>query len=331
MIFSFPFSGTLISFGGTDFTEDKRIYCPSCYWKSVIEISTSWGLRLAHVFGLILVISFLFFYFEIFFEPMTSIIFFSAPPEDSDWLIISIYLFPIVFLFFFNLFFIILPVGFILIILYSLLIDGPRRSKKARLKLQEFLNGSGKIDFSQSKELVKERKLKFSYEIKKFANQTKIIIASPIHKSKIPKIIAPIMFISFSIIFIVDLIDAVLHNFTFNLDIIFSVFAVCLITLFSVIFFSQFAIVVENDDVKIGKWFWKFYHGKTISKHAITNVRWDISGKRPEFYLYLYIETSSQTYKFQPFGMTTPYSKPRPELQEFLDSFLKELNHLLKK
>lgn len=100
MIFSFPFSGTLISFGGTDFTEDKRIYCPSCYWKSVIEISTSWGLRLAHVFGLILVISFLFFYFEIFFEPMTSIIFFSAPPEDSDWLIISIYLFPIVFLFF---------------------------------------------------------------------------------------------------------------------------------------------------------------------------------------------------------------------------------------
>ncbi|MFX0183838.1 MAG: hypothetical protein ACFE95_12210 [Candidatus Hodarchaeota archaeon] len=331
MIFSFPFSGTLISFGDTDFTEDKRIYCPSCYWKSVIEISTSWGLRIVHVFGIIFFISFLFFYFEFFFEHMIDIIFSSTLPEETNWLILSIYLFPIVFLVLINVAFIIIPIGVILIILYSLLIDGPRRSKKARNNLQKFLNGSGTVDFSQSEERAKDRELKFSYEIKKSMNQTKIIIVTPIHKSKIPKLIAPIMFICFSIIFITDLIDAILHKFTFNIDIVISLFAVCLISFVSLIFFSQFAIVVENDNVKIGKWFWKFHHGKTISKHAITNIHWDISGKRPEFYLYLSVETSSQMYQFQPLGMTIPISKPRPELQQFLDSFLKELNHLLMK
>jgi hypothetical protein len=101
--------------------------------------------------------------------------------------------------------------------------------------------------------------------------------------------------------------------------------------LISIILLSWFVIVAENDKIQAGKRFWKFKRMTTISKNQITDIRWDIQGHEPEYYLFLIIETSVQKHQFQPLGITITQSKPRPELQQFLDSFLQELKDVLMK
>lgn len=166
----------------------------------------------------------------------------------------------------------------------------------------------------------------FSFKTIKFANQTKIVIISPIHKSVIPRKGPYIIVIAFFLFFVSELISLVQTNFTFTLALPFSAFGFVFTTLFSIIFLSRFAIVAENDNIQIGWWFWKINRVKTIYRPEITNIRWEIEGKRSEYFIYLIIETSVQTHRFQPLGIDISKPEPRPELQQFLDSFLQEIN-----
>ncbi len=126
MVFNYPFSGTLLAF-----TEDvgvkKHIYCPICHWKSVSEMASSWSIRIAHLFTLFILIIMLIMFFEGFIKPVTAT--FSTPLIVDEWIIL-------LFLAMFPIFFI----GMGSLILYSLLIDAPKRTNKAKLELQKFLN-----------------------------------------------------------------------------------------------------------------------------------------------------------------------------------------------
>lgn len=169
----------------------------------------------------------------------------------------------------------------------------------------------------------------FSFETIKSANQTKIVVISPIHKSFIPRKGPYIIVIAFFLFFVSELISFFLHNFTLTLNLPFSATGFVFSAGFSILFLSRFAIVAENDNVQIGWWFWKFNRITTIYGPEITNIRWDIQGKRSEYYVYLIIETTFQTHRFQPLATNISRPKPRPELQQFLDSFLQEINRMI--
>ncbi len=175
----------------------------------------------------------------------------------------------------------------------------------------------------------REWPLMFSFETKRSPYQTKIVISSPIHKSYVPRIIGPIIVIAFFLFFITEFISFFQHNFTFTISLAISAIGVVFTTLVCIILLSRFVIVAENEKIQVGRGFWKFYRVTTISKHQITDIRWDIRGHRPEYYLFLIIETSFKKHQFQPLGISITNSKPRPELQQFLDSFLQELNDVL--
>ena len=131
-VFNYPFSGTLLAFT-EDVGEEKHNYCPICYWKSVSEMSSSWGIRIVHLFSLFVLIIILIMFFETFVKPVT--ITFSTPPTVSEWIIL-------LFLAVFTIFLI----GMGSLILYSLFIDAPRRTNNAEIKLQEFLRERGLVE-----------------------------------------------------------------------------------------------------------------------------------------------------------------------------------------
>ncbi|MFX1283483.1 MAG: hypothetical protein ACFFB5_07505 [Promethearchaeota archaeon] len=171
----------------------------------------------------------------------------------------------------------------------------------------------------------------FSFETKKSSSQTKIVVSSPINKSYVPRIVSPIIVIAFFFFFITELISAFQHNFSFTLGLGVSTVGIIFTTLVCVILLSRFVIIVKNDKIYVGREFWKFNRFKTISKYQITNIRWDMLGHTPEYYPFLIIETSIQKYQFQPLGTSITQSQPRPEMQQFLDSFLQELNDVIMK
>jgi len=191
------------------------------------------------------------------------------------------------------------------------------------------LIGSVFFDLFQALRKKREWPLMFSFETKTSPYQTKIVINSPIHKSYVPRIISPIIVIAFFLFFITELIAFFQHNFTFTISLAISAIGVVFTTLVCIILLSRFVIVAENEKIQVGRGFWKFTRVTTISKHQITDIRWDIRGHRPEYYLFLIIETSFTKHQFQPLGISITDSKPRPELQQFLDSFLQELNDVL--
>ena len=193
------------------------------------------------------------------------------------------------------------------------------------------LIGSFFFDLYQALRNKREWPLMFSFETKKSPNQTKIVISSPIHKSYVPRIISPIIVSAFFLFFITELIAFFQRNFTLTISLAISAIGVFFTTLVCIILLSRFVIVAENEKIQVGSVFWKFKRMTTISKHQITNIRWDIQGPEPEYYLFLIIETSVQKHQFQPLGITITQSKPRPELQQFLDSFLQELKDVLMK
>ncbi|MFW9855484.1 MAG: hypothetical protein ACFFFG_10510 [Candidatus Thorarchaeota archaeon] len=166
----------------------------------------------------------------------------------------------------------------------------------------------------------------FSFETIKFGNQTKISIISPIHKSVIPRKGPYIVVIAFFVFFVSELIGFLLSNFTITFGLFFSAFGCLLATLMTSFFLSRFGIVAENDKIQIGWWFWNIKRIKTIYRPEITDIRWEIQGKRSEYFVYLIVETSVQTHRFQPLGIDITQPEPRPELQQFLDSFLQEIN-----
>ncbi|MFX1518184.1 MAG: hypothetical protein ACFFC6_17950 [Promethearchaeota archaeon] len=131
-VFNNPFSGTLLVFA-EDFEGSKHNFCPLCYWKSVHEIATSWSVRISHLFTLTVLLIMTILFYSTFFQPMTAL--FSDPMVIADWMILG-------FLSIFIIFF----VAMILLILYSLIIDGPRRANKAKVKHQEFLLETGIIE-----------------------------------------------------------------------------------------------------------------------------------------------------------------------------------------
>ncbi|MFX0151862.1 MAG: hypothetical protein ACFFAJ_13825 [Candidatus Hodarchaeota archaeon] len=188
--------------------------------------------------------------------------------------------------------------------------------------------GSSLFDLSQVIRKKREWPVTFSFETKKSLNQTKIVIISPINKDYVPKIICVILVIAFFLFFLTELIDF-LQNFALTIGLGVSFVGVVFTTLVSIIILSRFVIVVENEYLRVGRMFWKFRRVTTISKYEITDIHWDIRGQRLEYYLFLMIETSFKTHRFQPLGITITDSKPRPELQQFLDSFLQELNDVL--
>lgn len=132
MVFNNPFSGSLLAF-----TEDvevtKHHYCPICYWKSVSEIASSWSMRFAHIFTLSILIFMLILFHITLFQPITT--HFSTPLNTADWIILL-----------FLLIFAIFIIGMSLLVVYSLLIDGPRRTTRAKIKRQEFLDETGIIE-----------------------------------------------------------------------------------------------------------------------------------------------------------------------------------------
>ena len=164
----------------------------------------------------------------------------------------------------------------------------------------------------------------------KSPNQTKIVISSPSNKSYVPKIACPIIVFAFFLFFITQVIR-VFQDFIFTIGSGVSVVGLAFTSLVSIIFLSRFVIVAENDKVLVGREFWKFNRFTTIAKYQITNIRWDIQGPKPEHYPSLIVETSFQKHQFQPLRISITQSKPRPELQQFLDSFLQELNDVIMK
>ena len=128
-VFHYPFSGTLLVFA-EDFEGSKQNFCPLCYWKSVYEIASSWSLRISHLFALTILVIILIQFNLTFIQPITSL--FSTPPSTADWVILG-----------FLMIFTLALIGFVLLVLYSLLLDAPRRANRARVNYQVFLVEAG--------------------------------------------------------------------------------------------------------------------------------------------------------------------------------------------
>jgi len=128
-VFHYPFSGTLLVFA-EDFEGSKQNLCPLCYWKSVHEIASSWSLRISHLFALIILVIILIQFNLTFIQPITAQ--FSTPLNTADWVLLG-----------FLMIFTLSLIGFVLLVLYSLLIDAPRRASKAKISHQEFLVETG--------------------------------------------------------------------------------------------------------------------------------------------------------------------------------------------
>ena len=95
-------------------------------------IATSRSLRFSHIFSLAILLVILIGFNTTFIQPITAL--FSTPLNMADWILLA-------FLSLFTFFLI----GMILLVVYSLFIDAPRRARKAKVKRQEFLGETGTI------------------------------------------------------------------------------------------------------------------------------------------------------------------------------------------
>jgi len=112
-----PYTATFFNFGGKG-AENPNIYCPLCYWGRIIEITSSKKFLFVHIFAILGFTLFALVYILVFGD-----LFFAI----SQWLFLGA-----------QIIFKIIPSAAILVLIYSLLIDAPRRKREAIEQKQEF-------------------------------------------------------------------------------------------------------------------------------------------------------------------------------------------------